>query len=201
ASFDGIPYLGGYRNNPIFKPEQSSNSINQYITQIDVEVYYYGKLDVILDWVKIETPRAKQISYGACDTEVSDAVDLTISDLKTKNNYYNPRLFGFYGPDEIYPNQWAVTRYFNMLLDTLATLETFTHYENDPPHYLHATGMKRFWNGSNMNFLTICPVPFFRKTSSGATPQTLNYSFGYAGHKDLDFDTLSSQFETYLHGT
>jgi len=197
ASFDGIPYLGGYRNNPLFKPEKPVGSINQYITQIDVEVYYYGKLDVILDWVKLETPRAKLISFGAYDNQVSDEIDKTIYDLQSNNKH--PRLFRFYGNCELNPQEWGVTRYLNMLLDTLVTLETYVVNGNDPPHYLYATGQKHFWNGSNLDFRTNVAVPFI-KQSIWNDPKTLNYIWGYAGNTGYEIDSLNSCYETSLFG-
>jgi hypothetical protein len=160
AFFDGdtIPFIGGYRNNPCFQNDWYENLYNlqEYISKIDLEVYYYGHLDVSIDWIKIETVMSQQVFRGQWDTAVSRAVDETISDLQDNNK--DPRLFRFYAQDEIVPTEWASTRYLNMLLDTLATLETYVDKGNDPPHYLHATGMKEYWNGSNINFYsyTLC---------------------------------------------
>lgn len=199
ASFDGdtIPFIGGYRNNPRFKPENSDTNVKQYITKIDVEVYYYGNLDIAIDWIKLETPRAQKIFRGSYDTEVSNAVDLTISDLQSNNKH--PRLFRFYGNCELNPQEWGVTRYLNMLLDTLVTLETYVVNGNDPPHYLYATGQKHFWNGSNLDFRTTTAVPFIKK-AIWKDPHTLNYQWGYAGNHNEKPDTLNSGYETMLYG-
>ncbi len=204
AFFDGIPYLGGYRNNPCFQNDWYQNLYNlqEYISKIDLEVYYYGHLDVAIDWIKIETPRAQQIFRGFYDTNVSNAVD-SLFDF-VGNHSKHLKINRIYANDELIPSQWAANRYFNMLVDTLAAVECFVHQGNTPSHFLHSTGFKEYWNGGNIDFYSNNGVPFVKRAEYNC-PSTFNYYWGYSGLTEgmqpkAILDSLHSDYETKLFG-
>ncbi len=203
ANFDGdtIQLIGGYKNNPRFKYDwwQNNYNVKEYITSIDVEVYYYGNLDVSIDWIRLETPRAQKVFRGGYDSAVSAAVDLLLDDIN--NNVNKPKLFRFYGDDELLPSQWAANRYLNMLVDTLAALECFTSRGNSPAHFLHSTGFKQYWNGANCDFITKTAVPFIRRARKDNI-ETFYYRWGYEGevrtNDSLILNPLLSEYEIRL---
>ncbi|OGU41382.1 MAG: hypothetical protein A2X61_13015 [Ignavibacteria bacterium GWB2_35_12] len=179
--------------------------IIDYIVQLDVEVTYHGKLDVAIDWFRFETPRARKIFHGKFDSgdrdrAFGDMVDDEIHQTDSCNNVNNRniKIHRFYASDEFIPSQWAVNRYFNMLVDTLAGVETFD-VTNSPPHYYHSTAFKEFWNGSTISYGTGIAIPYIR--SSMGNSGCFNYVYGYNGNINRILnDTLESDYETFLVG-
>ena len=215
--------MGGYEWNPLLEPDWFDHRNDTvYIKDLDVEVTYHGNLDIAIDWIRLETPRAKEIFEGKYDNDVYNSAKAMIDEIATEP-LHNPRLFRLYGADELLPQQWGVNRYFNLLLDTLSSSET--GLSNNPAgHYLHATAFKEYWTGDNIGFYTDQAVPYIRHSvmrdsatvSSGSfshSPETLNFKFGYKGYyrrntdllnnvtEWLDYplnDTLNSDYETFI---
>ena len=210
AIFDGdtLPD-GSYVYNPLFKNEWWENryDIKDYISSIDVEVTYCGNLDVGIDYIRFETPRTRKVFWGVYDSTIQAKLIQIDTILRDNNN--SIRIHRFYADDELAPIQWVANRYYNMLVDTLVTVETYpflgNEFQNPPSHYLHATGFKQYWSGSNVNFGTHNSNPFVRKTRKDGGvvhPYTFHYEFGYAGSNNLSFtDTLDSEYETYIDST
>lgn len=219
---------GIYQWNPLLRPDWFDHGTNfkEYISELDLEVTYHGKLDVAIDWIRLETPRAREIFEGKYDNDVYNSAKAMIDEIHNETSH-NPRLFRLYGADELLPQQWGVNRYFNLLLDTLSSSET--GLSNNPAgHYLHATGFKEYWTGDNIGFYTDQAVPYVKYSLmrdsaiglSGAdtikyseSPETLNLKFGYRGHfrrnthidntyyesKDYPInDSLNSDYETFI---
>lgn len=134
---------------------EGARDTSDFISDLDVEVIYCGKIDLGIKYIRIESPRAQAMFRGYYDHLVRDAANFLIDRIRGNTN--GVRLHRFYGNDEVYPRCWSASRYYNMLLDTLAGLETWTYalwdvaggeHQNQPSHYLHATGHKEFFFGS-----------------------------------------------------
>ena len=69
-------------DNPRLKNDNWENpygiSTDSMVTNLDVEVQYYGKVDLAINWIRLETPRAREIFFGQHDSEVLDAVEIEI---------------------------------------------------------------------------------------------------------------------------
>ncbi|OGU56833.1 MAG: hypothetical protein A2X64_07415 [Ignavibacteria bacterium GWF2_33_9] len=195
---------GSFQNNPRLKNVWHENryQYKDYITSFDVEVTYYGNLDIAIDWIRLETPRCQRVLRGYYDLTIKNAVENLLEKVKTDNigtNPTYPKLYRFYADDEMIPSMWLANRYYNMLVDTLAGLETYVH-NNMPSHYLHATGFKEYWNGDVLRFDVENFNPFI-KTGQNAPvlPSFFHYKGGYAGNNVVGFNNiLDSPYETYL---
>ena len=207
---------GSFLNNPRFRNDWWSNDlkVKKFISSIDARVKYYGKLDVCIDWFRYETPRARQIFHGARDLFTKRCLDTMFTFMR--RNSRNPRLFRIYGADELLPFQYGISRYYNILLDTLVSAEIYidgkTHPDNPPERYLKATASKEYWTGSTLfhqeNWFA---APYLRKANVNnwildQNTNTLLANFGYAGNNFMtngispyEFtDTLNSAYETII---
>ena len=212
AKFSGdILPNGDYINNPRLKNDNWENQggYSDYITNIDVEIKYCGKVDVAIDWIRVETPRFQKIARGEYDSIVQNAIEIEMA--RVSSDPTHPRISRFYGADEISRSFWPANRYFNMLVDTLAAIETW----EIPPHYIHATNFREYWNGSNIFFTSVTGMPFIREGIiqwGVARPDVFNYQFGYQGsyqqtgwgppiqYGHFYSDTLNSGYESRLDG-
>lgn len=220
ASFNttGKTTLGVFDDNPHFRNDWWENKfkVRKFINSIDVQVKYYGKLDVGIDWIRFETRHAQAIFRGDFDLWLRFSFEELISNMES--NPRNPRLSRIYGPDEMLPFQWGTVRYYNMLLDTLVSTEIYIRgngYPDNPPNrYLKATASKEYWTGSTFfHDVNWCSAPYFRRANVnwllGQQTNTFNALFGYGGNNFvyLDtssivpyqfIDTLNSAYETFL---
>jgi hypothetical protein len=200
--------------NPRLMPDWYEHyDVNYYIKKLDVEVYYTDKIDLAIDYIKLETPQFRALSHGKYDTTMKRMVFNYLDSLGTKTRH--GKVFRFYGNDEIIPGLYSANRYFNMFVDTLAALETFV-YDNPAAHYLYATGFKEYWNGTNINWHLFNAAPYYK---TGMFPNDtwpdknvglLNHGLGYEGLKKVDsfgnlideavLNSLNSGYETILMG-
>ena len=149
---------GSEINNPLLEPDWYDHpDITEYITNLDVELTYHGKLDLGIRYCKFETLQNQRLTYGLFDLDIKTRIDSLI--LLMDTNTSDSRIHRFYADDEMLPAQWAANRYYNMLVDTLAGLEAFIHESNLPVHYLYATAFKENWNGMNLNTYTYNAAP------------------------------------------
>jgi hypothetical protein len=223
ATFNGVPEEGGTElvNNPLIKNDWWENGYRKfdYITKFDVKVIYYGNLDVALDWIRIETPQCQKLIRGGFDDTINSTANQYLS--QCANHPTHPKVSRFYATDEALQNQWMANRYYNYLLDTLATLETFVE-KNPSAHFLHATGFREYWNGNNIykkNYIANCFYNYGilddgnNQNIHNFSKRLLGTNFGSSGRKrvsSLDpniledsfiFDSLNSGYETLLYGT
>ncbi|MGA2296907.1 MAG: hypothetical protein ABSG15_05080 [FCB group bacterium] len=214
AFFDGIPFGGGFLHNPVFKNDWWANTykIMTYISKIDVEVNYYGIVDLGIDWIRLETPRMRDIYFGKYDSLAYAICDSNVTDFQSHIQKRQPRIFRFYLADEAIPMQWSSVRYLNMLLDTLGELETPTynpgHQDSPPAHYIYATGQEQNRNGSILDFGSRAGVPFYKKTrcidpnKEYTQTSSFNLRYGFNGNNLHSFnDTLNSEYESHLRNT
>lgn len=214
ANFDGDidQFTGLYINNPLFRNDYYTKfyANPEYITKVDVEVEYYGKVNLGIDWIRLETPRAQAIMRGQRDLLLSQEVNKTIN--KYNPHIRKPKIHRFYASDELTPQQWQVNRYFNMMCDTIGSSETFTYHDRNkmfPKHYLINTAFKEFWNGSTIVYRNNSPAPFIKLGAVGDSlskrMKLQNYKYGYSGYDHTSYnppqknsfnDSLKSEYET-----
>ena len=120
-----------------------------YIDSLDVEVTYHGKVPVLINWVRLETPRAQKLFRGYYDQYIKANVQKVInlvyqpddkptwvlsdkapsgSGNKT-NGETDPlgwKLCGIYGMDETGPLHYSSMRYVNRLLNGELKQEQFS---------------------------------------------------------------------------
>ncbi len=117
------------------------------ITHMDIEIEYFGTVDVAIDWIRIESPQYRKLLTGQFDQDIynvlNDQLTKYISDSQSRQNF---NIFRLYGSDEIWANNWLSQRYLNKLVDGLLTTET--HIAHTVEQYIHCTGFKEMWYGS-----------------------------------------------------
>jgi hypothetical protein len=120
-----------------------------YIDSLDVEVTYHGNVPVLINWVRLETPRAQKLFRGYYDQYIKANVQKVInlvyqpddkptwvlsdkapsgSGNKT-NGETDPlgwKLCGIYGMDETGPLHYSSMRYVNRLLNGELKQEQFS---------------------------------------------------------------------------
>lgn len=196
-------------SNPCFKNDNYLNpyKIKYFINEVDVEVYYYGKVNVAIDWIRFETPRAQEILRGKRDREISDIIQNTIE--KAKRHPAKPKIARFYGNDEFIPNDWFSSRYLNNMLDGLLTVEYYPTQQLSLKHINHALNFKENWNGDVVTLRLSTGVPYYKKgfvissgNSNALAPSYNCTHLGYKGNNKYGFnftDTLNSEYETFLY--
>jgi hypothetical protein len=212
AVFNGIPsFSGGYVDNPRFRPDWWLNcyNYNDFIEEFDITVDYHGHVDLAIDWIKLETPRAQQLFRGYYDDSIAVVLNNVLD--RYRNNSKKPKIYRFYGNDEVVPSEWQAMRYYNMLMDTAVTLEAYVDYkEARASAYLHSTGFRELWNGNTIGLKKIrhSAAPYIKKAylhDSTYQKKTFYYSGGYCGsshtypaHAWVLNNTLDSDYETNL---
>jgi len=205
---DGQTTIG--RNQYLFA---EGTYLTPFINKMDVEVIYYGKINLGIKYIKIECPRAQKIFRGFYDDTLRMEMDTLKSLIRGNNN--GVRVHRIYGDDEVFPRGWAAMRYFNMCLDTIAALETFTWaswglgvHLNLPAQLLYATGFKEFYNGSTLCFDNDRSAPFIKFGLDTNMAKYFNLRCGRQGFTHQAYppgsryfsDTLESEYETWLNG-
>ncbi|QLH54001.1 MAG: hypothetical protein CH6_2539 [Candidatus Kapaibacterium sp.] len=113
------------------------------IVDFDVEVYYYNNLDVAIDWIRLESGKARRVYRGKYDGWLSKYIKLFFEGIRKSQpdeedtasywNYWRNffplwaydtvglKVHRFFLAEELGPNFWGAYRYLNLLLDTLGT--------------------------------------------------------------------------------
>lgn len=149
------------RYNPLFLPEGNNKKVNDtmFITNIDVEVIYHGHLDLSINYIRIETPRAQEIFRGKHDKWLANKIDTLNKIVKNPaKNRCDARIHRLYTQDEPIPSEWATTRYVNKLLNGMGVVETSI----DVDRFLHATDFDMMWMGATLSFDMRCAPPYIR---------------------------------------
>lgn len=149
-----------------------------FIDSLDIEVEYFGKIAVDINWIRLETPRARKLFRGFFDHYLRNNLQRVIElvyDRSPKTSWVldaqgpsgngstppDWKLCGVYGMDETGPLHYSSMRYVNKLLGGCLKQEQFSrpvrYYrinrdieENSASHLATMTGMQEFWNGSNI---------------------------------------------------
>ncbi len=203
------------RMNPYFQPDDRNGpKPSEYIDSIDVEVEYHGHLDASINWIRLETPRAREIFRGKYDSLLQAGIIALNNKIRTENGR-DMRIHRFYTQDEPIPSEWASTRYVNKLLSGRGVVEKNIDYYG---HFMHATDFDQYWTSATINFITHDPNPFVQWSKivvnkdwyTLSVPSCFNYGGGYAGiywHRftcpsdssdTTSFDTLNSGYDNYF---
>ncbi|MCX6153894.1 MAG: hypothetical protein NT007_07035 [Candidatus Kapabacteria bacterium] len=206
ARFDAIPFGGGYKNNPIFVNErkkifENPYNVHEYITKIDIQVYYYGVVSVGLDYIRFETPRAQTFFRGAYDDSIRKNVKSIID--QTQANSSHLKLFRIYGCEEQTPSMFAEERYLNMLLDTLDLIEIgIDRSQVELGTFQYNVGMKNIINGGSLSFHGIeIGAPYIKqgKNDGDYRLSTMGLFSGKNGNDVLTFHPEKSDYEAYIN--
>jgi hypothetical protein len=207
-----LPFL-----NPYFEPEayydkSHNTSYDNYIKKLEVEVWYCGKLNCAIDWVKIETEQAKDLLTGQLDAALVTSCATLLSN--TENTTLNNKINRFYGVDEFLRPHFSAMRYFNKILGGLAQSEFF--YDVLPSFKMidHSLDFREYWDGLAIHWKNETANPYYHWGVAKNVPnmghlKTLGTTFGVRGVKqfwnnllqeEVRFDSLNSGYETFLFG-
>ena len=205
ANLTGKITNGIYDDNPVLKNDFWTNygGITNYITQLDVEVDYHGKVDVAIDWVRLETPRAQQWLRGAYDSIINKGVKWA-TDNATANSTH-PKIFRFYGNDELRPTEWQAMKYYNKLVDGMLAIElspnALVTNGGSTNKYLYNTYSNEMWTGDNIVPKMSTACPYIKKGDYLQQASHFGFLMGYSGSNLTQFkDTLNSEYESILLG-
>jgi hypothetical protein len=195
------------------------NISDQYprITNLGIDVTYYGNKDVAIDWIRVETPHYRNLSRGHYDNEILRNVDSTLNIIHTARPDIS--LYKIFGIDEFWTCNNASQRYANKLLGGLVTSEVQQVSQVLPGHYYNSTGIDTYWAGITSLIQSESASPLVKRTFKplDANPneyamllpdQRAGYWNGYYGKEYWDIgrqnssvlfrDTLGSTYETFI---
>ncbi|MFN9338291.1 MAG: hypothetical protein ACK6BZ_02245, partial [Candidatus Kapaibacterium sp.] len=110
---------------------------NGQITDIGIDIRYYGKSDIGIDWVRFEVPYARNLLRSYYDTTiVAHRIRTHLSDLRNSIQTIRPsvRLLSFYGEDEPELTALLAQRHYNALLGGRWT--SYMHNHNPLRHII-----------------------------------------------------------------
>lgn len=205
AELTGAKEDNEYINNPCLKNDwwQNYGELEEYITNLDVEVFYHGLVDVAINWIRIETPRAQDWLRGKNDNDIFGAVNDLLRAAAAHPQ--KPKIFRFYGNDELIPSEWQAMKYYNCLVDSLLAIEWFPSNKDYPgegsSEYLNYTNSKELWTGCNIVPKMSSAVPYYQRGRSDMHTSHVGYKYGYKGNEHIPIiDSLNSGYETLLTG-
>ncbi len=148
------------------------------IDSLGIEVKYFGRTNIAIDWLRFETPDARALFRGNLDKELAQELMLEQEILKRRNSITNRkvRISSFYHFDECggLPAYWRGIRYNTKMLEGLNTSEGGAGGD-----YINVTGQSFFWgNPPHTNLLV--HVPFSRYSG------TWGYDAGWDGGSAAD---------------
>jgi hypothetical protein len=194
--------------NPILQDgEYHDDKAAGRISNMGIEVYYHGKIDVSLNYLRFETPYARKILRGERDTMFSDTLNGNINLLRNQRTGLN--IHRFYGIDEFWVQNWLSHRYFNQLVDNMGCSEIdHVVYEN---LFQHCVNFPEFWTGQTLMHTDKVSSPFLRRGVNENEydiqfKSVLGFRYGFNGHyygnlmPDANHlkDTINSLYETFL---
>lgn len=185
-----------------------------YIDSLDIEVEYLGQASVGINWIRLETPRARNLFRGRYDSFIKANFQEVINLVYETSNKSlwrlctdgpvnsdgipNWKLCGIYGMDETGPFHFSSMRYVNKLLDNHLKQEQFSssvRYYNinrniedlTASHHLAMTEMQEFWNGSNVHLNGEQLSPLVRWGFNNIEKiKYFGYRGGFAGYYRID---------------
>ena len=89
------------------------------IDSVDIEVTYHGAADVAIDWLRLETPRARRLLCGELDREFAARLSVLLDTLRywrDTKGFTKLRLANIYLNDEPATSELQAMRYVNKLL-------------------------------------------------------------------------------------
>ena len=220
-TISGYLILDGVSNSAL--REKMAGFAGDVLHRIGLEARYFGGAEIAVDWIRFETPHARNLFRGEYDESIrgsiQDAISF-ISQYNTDNPGRDLRIESFYGVDESHPLQWWSERYYNKLLGDMVSVETATRFAGAPDwkldeQFLHIMEPNTLWP-SWYSFRKNTCVPYYPSTETRYLPngRTESLSFGLQGgyqynhnlnHSEFTDDALHfgsdirSQFETIVY--
>ncbi|MCX6148776.1 MAG: hypothetical protein NTW25_16205 [Candidatus Kapabacteria bacterium] len=177
-------------NNPMLKV--LGENVGLGIDAIDIEVKYYGKHDIAIDWLSVGTQAFRNVFEGKEDSVVHYYAQKMFQTLSDSG--YNVNMV--YGTDEHPEDYFNSNRRLLRLFNFNSTIEGAGGAH--PKQFAYHEEVKNIWDGSP-SFVLACGTPFVRKQvfSNPSFKYRLNYGHGF-GIDDVIKDTNNSKYETYL---
>jgi hypothetical protein len=187
--------------NPLFKIKENSFTIDS----IDIEVYYHGKSNIALDWVRLETPFARRVLRGYLDSAITHNLSRNIDSLKAYNQRTSKdiRVVKIYGRDEFNMMYWRTHRYLNKLFNNMMETESGVGYTNMYEHHTQNTG---YWNSGTFRPTGLTTPPMIPQSDTIGW-KTFDYKGGYRyGNHDTSLawyslsetQIFNGHYETWL---
>ncbi|MCX6148219.1 MAG: hypothetical protein NTW25_13375, partial [Candidatus Kapabacteria bacterium] len=162
------------------------------IDVIDIEVKYYGKHDIAIDWLSIGTPEFRNVFEGKHDLPLHDRAQKLFQTMSDSG--YNVSMF--YGTDEHSEDHFNSNRRLLRLFNFNSTIEGAGGAH--PKQFAYHEEVKNIWDGSP-SFVKACFLPYVRTQAlaNSAEKYRLSFTHGFGGD-DVIKDTNNSKYETYL---
>ncbi len=169
------------------------------IDSIGIDVQYMPKNGSLsVQWVKLETPNARDLFFGRYDTHIAHEINRSLDSLHKYNTVRGThhRIRRFYGREEFLITEWQANRYYNIYLDTLLSSEYGIIHNN---HIAHTTLLREQWNGSTFQIPSGTPAPYSRALLSAApfhNEQTLGIA-GRDGYVSMSVGGIQKKHNDY----
>ncbi len=204
-----LPHLGDGTNDIIISAffqcnqEQNPNppligtGTSSQIESIGFEAKYLSnECPVEIDWIRIETPYARDLFKGTFNENIRASVQTMINGIEGSKNYKFFRVYPMDGDDSEVVWNWGTLRYLNKLLNGFVTSSISPVY---PKHYEHYVGGYERWaNGIAFGKAVSSSVaaPYYRPNNMGESSETRNAGFspsgGYRGYRYYNYSEIGS---------
>ncbi|MBS1537750.1 MAG: T9SS type A sorting domain-containing protein [Bacteroidetes bacterium] len=148
------------------------------IDSLGIEVKYFGRTNIAIDWIRFETPDARALFRGNLDVELAEALMYEQEVLKQRNamTHRKVRISTFYHFDECggIPSLWRGVRYNTKMLEGMNISEGAGSAD-----YVHVTGQNTLWGNTPHTALQV-HVPYSRYGG------TWGYECGWDGTSSVD---------------
>ena len=175
--------------NPKFK---YTTTETDRIDSLNMNVYYYGNTDILLNWIRISDLEGDSLMKGVYDSQLHDHLNTALNTIRAKG--YN--VFRIYGIDEpaAQYNLWNGLRYYNRICGGMYTTEG----GGTNPRYTYHIGTQELWTGGGAEEPAYYGAPFY-SSSNTITPGYYRMGFynGFNFHNpQTNPDTLNGGYET-----
>ncbi|MBX3043101.1 MAG: T9SS type A sorting domain-containing protein [Candidatus Kapabacteria bacterium] len=167
-----------------------------YIDSIGIRVTYISDNPVMIDWIRLESPHAKEFLKGTFDNSIATHVQEDLN--KYLDNSYQSRGIKLFRYNTIVEGglfNWITEKYFNRLIGNIGTNEVGVYY---PSHYEYYVNPPDRWIGSYQMAPNVATSYSRKKYGKDANSEarTLGLINGYNGINDSL--TNISSYETFL---
>ncbi len=164
------------------------SAVQDEIDSLNMEVRYFGKCNVAIDWIRLETPDARALFRGEKDLRIAKGLSNLYKHVKDLQlSLSGARLWRFYSTDEPSPLMYRAHRYYSYLVEHNIHTEggVGTQYQAIVPE-------KNYW-GSTPHYQMQSPIPFAKY--SGTWGYKMGWDGFYLGPK-FSTDSLNNDYRT-----
>lgn len=144
-------------------------NVNPNVGEIDsmnMEVRFYGKCNIAIDWIRLETPETRALFRGEKDSAIAGVISKAITKMKqfrdTTNGMPNARIWRFYITDEPNPLMVASSRYYSSLLEGRCITEA-----GGDGRYHHAVPLQPTYWGNTPRYDQYTRAPYIKYVVPG----------------------------------